>query len=178
MELKGSKTEKNLQAAFAGESMANTKYTFYSMKAREEGYEQIADFFKETARNEQEHAFLWFKFLHDGLPTTPANLKDAAAGENYEWTTMYVDFAKDAEEEGFNKIAFLMKEVGRIEARHEARYNDLVKNIEDNKVFKKDEKVVWECDVCGYQVEANNAPSVCPVCGHNHSHFAIDEKNY
>ncbi len=178
MNLKGTKTEKNLEAAFAGESMARNKYTFYATKAREEGMEQIADFFLETARNEQEHAFLWFKFLHDGLPTTTDNLVDAAAGEHYEWTTMYADFAKDAEEEGFAKIAFLMREVGKIEARHEARYNDLLKNIQDEKVFKKDEKVVWECDVCGYQVEAEGAPHKCPVCGYEKAHFQVDEKNY
>lgn len=178
MNLKGTKTEKNLEAAFAGESMARNKYTFYATKAREEGMEQIADFFLETARNEQEHAFLWFKFLHDGLPTTTDNLMDAAAGEHYEWTTMYADFAKDAEEEGFAKIAYLMREVAKIEARHETRYNDLLKNIQDEKVFKKDEKVVWECDVCGYQVEAEGAPAKCPVCGYEKAHFQVDEKNY
>lgn len=178
MNLKGSKTEKNLEAAFAGESMARNKYTYYAKKAREEGMHQIGDFFLETARNEQEHAFLWFKFLHDGLPTTTDNLVDAAAGEHYEWTTMYADFAKEAEEEGFAKIAYLMREVAKIEARHEARYNDLLKNIQDEKVFKKDEKVIWECDVCGYQVEGEGAPSKCPVCGEERAHFQVDKKNY
>lgn len=179
MDLKGTKTEKNLNSAFAGESMARNKYTFYAAKAREEGLEQIADFFLETARNEQEHAFLWFKELHGGeVPATADNLVDAAAGEHYEWTTMYADFAKEADEEGFTKIAFLMREVGKIENRHEVRYNDLLKNIKEGKVYKRDEKVVWECDICGYQVESTSAPKVCPVCGNTQAHFQIDVKNY
>ena len=179
MNLKGSKTEKNLEAAFAGESMARNKYTYYAMKAKEEGMEQIANYFLETARNEQEHAFLWFKELHGGeVAPTSENLVDAAAGEHYEWTTMYADFAKTAEEEGFTKIAFLMREVGKIENRHENRYNDLLKNIKEGKVFKKDEKVFWECEICGYQVEALNAPAKCPVCGNDKAFFSVDVKNY
>lgn len=179
MNLKGTKTEKNLEAAFAGESMARNKYTYYSMKAREEGLEQIADYFLETARNEQEHAYLWFKELHGGaVATTAENLVDAAAGEHYEWTTMYKDFAQTADEEGFTKIAFLMREVGKIENRHEVRYNDLLANIKEGKVFKKDEKVFWECDICGYQVEAAAAPALCPVCGNSKAHFQVDVKNY
>ncbi len=179
MELKGSKTEKNLEAAFAGESMARNKYTYYAAKAREEGLHQMADYFLETARNEQEHAFLWFKALHGGeVPTTAVNLVDAAAGEHYEWTTMYKEFAATAKEEGFNKIAYLMEQVGIIENRHENRYNDLLKNLKEGKVYTKDEKVIWECDICGYQVEATSAPKLCPVCGNPQAYFSMDVKNY
>jgi len=178
MNLKGSKTEKNLEAAFAGESMARNKYTYYAMKASEEGMEEIAKYFLETARNEQEHAYLWFKELHGGVPMTAENLVDAAAGEHYEWTTMYKDFAQDAEDEGFAKVAFLMREVAKIENRHEVRYNDLLANVRDGKVFKKDEKVFWECEVCGYQVEAVGAPAKCPVCGKERAFFSVDVKNY
>jgi len=178
MNLKGSRTEKNLEAAFAGESMARNKYTYYAMKAREEGMEQTAAYFEETARNEQEHAFLWFKALHEGLPTTDVNLVDAATGEHYEWTEMYKGFAEVAKEEGFDKISFQMEQVAKIEHRHEDRYNDLLKNLRDGNVFKRDEKVVWECDICGYQFEGEKAPGVCPVCGYKQAHFAIDVKNY
>jgi rubrerythrin len=179
MELKGSKTEKNLEAAFAGESMARNKYTYYAAKARHEGYKQLEELFLETARNEQEHAFLWFKALHNGeVATTAVNLTDAAAGEHYEWTTMYREFAATAKEEGFNKIAFQMEQVLVIEKRHEERYNDLLKNIKEGKVYKKDEAVVWECSVCGYQVEGTDAPKTCPVCGEPQSHFSMDVRNY
>jgi len=179
MDLKGSKTEKNLEAAFAGESMARNKYTYYAAKARHEGYKQLEELFLETARNEQEHAFLWFKALHNGeVATTAVNLTDAAAGEHYEWTTMYKEFAATAKEEGFNKIAFQMEQVLLIEKRHEERYNDLLKNIKEGKVFKKDEAVVWECSACGYQVEGTDAPKICPVCGEPQSHFSMDVKNY
>ena len=174
MELKGSRTEQNLMNAFAGESQARNKYTFYAEKAREEGMEQIADIFLETARNEQEHAKLWFKALHDGeVPTTAVNLLDAAAGENYEWTEMYAEMAKVAKEEGFNRIAFQMEQVAKIEKRHEERYLELAKNVKEETVFKKEEKLEWICDICGYVHEGVNAPGACPVCGYSKAHFSI-----
>ncbi len=179
MELKGSKTEQNLMAAFAGESQARNKYTYYAEKAREEGMEQIADLFLETARNEQEHAKLWFKALHgDDVPTTAVNLEDAAAGENYEWTDMYAEFAKTAKEEGFHKIAFQMEEVAKIEKAHEERYLALLKNVKEGKVFEKEEPTVWVCDICGYHHEGPVAPGACPVCGYSKAHFAEEAKNY
>ena len=179
MELKGSKTEQNLMTAFAGESQARNKYTFYAQKAREEGMEQIARFFEETARNEQEHAKLWFKALHDdAMPSTDANLEDAAAGENYEWTDMYKHMAETAREEGFLKIAFQMEKVAEIEKRHEERYLKLLDNVKNNTVFEKPEKTVWVCDICGYCVEAEKAPKVCPVCGYDGAHFAQEANNY
>ncbi|MGN1344413.1 MAG: rubrerythrin [Traorella sp.] len=179
MNLKGTKTEQNLMAAFAGESQARNKYTYYAEKAKEQGLHQIADLFLETARNEQEHAKLWFKALHeDAIPETAENLKDAAAGENYEWTDMYAQFAKEAKEEGFNKLAFQFEAVGKIEKAHEERYLALLANVEDGKVFKKEEKVVWQCAICGYRVEANAAPGVCPVCGYPQAVFAKEAKNY
>ena len=179
MELKGSKTEKNLTDAFAGESQARNKYTYYAQKAQEEGMEQIADIFLETARNEQEHAKLWFKALHaDSVPETSVNLIDAAAGENYEWTEMYAEMAKTAKEEGFNKIAFQMEQVAKIEKRHEERYLDLAANVKDGKVFKKDQPVKWICDICGYVHEGADAPGACPVCGYAKAHFAVLEENY
>ncbi|SRR5690554_4116210 len=179
MDLKGSKTEKNLLEAFAGESMARNKYTFFADKAREDGYEQIADYFLETARNEQEHAFLWFKALHGGtVGSTSENLQAAADGEHYEWTEMYANFAKDAKEEGFNHLAFLFNAVAKIENSHEDRYLALKSNVDNEKVFKKDEKVLWECDICGYHHEGTSAPGVCPVCGYKQNHFAIEVKNY
>ena len=179
MELKGSKTEQNLMAAFAGESQARNKYTYYAQKAREEGMEQIARFFEETGRNEQEHAKLWFKALHeDSIPSTDANLEDAAAGENYEWTDMYKHMAETAREEGFLKIAFQMEKVGEIEKRHEERYLKLLDNVKNNTVFEKPEKTVWVCDICGYCVEAEKAPKACPVCGYDGAHFAQEAKNY
>ncbi len=178
MNLKGTKTEKNLLSAFAGESQARNKYTYYASQAKKEGYNQIASFFEETAHNEMAHAKIWFKLLHEGMPSTAENLKSAADGENYEWTDMYENFAKDAEEEGFKKIAYLFREVGKIEKEHEARYLQLLKNVKDENVFKKEEKVVWECGNCGYLVEGVNAPEVCPVCDHPRAHFKIQAKNF
>ena len=179
MNLKGTKTEQNLMAAFAGESQARNKYTYYAEKAREQGFDQIADLFLETARKEQEHAKLWFKALHEGeVPETAQNLKDAAAGENYEWTDMYAQFAKDAKEEGFNKLGFQFEAVGNIEKAHEERYLALLANVEEAKVFKKEEKVVWQCAICGYRVENTVAPGLCPVCGYPQAVFAQEAKNY
>ena len=179
MELKGSKTEANLQTAFAGESMARNKYWYYASQAKKEGYEQIADIFMETAENEKEHAKLWFKALHDGkVPKTVENLKDAADGENYEHTTMYADFAKEAEAEGFTEIAKLFTMVGEIEAHHEERYRALLKNIEDGIVFKKDKVVMWKCRNCGYIHIGEEAPAVCPVCKHAQSFFELRATNW
>src|SRR5574344_1917408 len=170
MELKGSKTEKNLMEAFAGESQARNKYTFYASKAKKDGYEQIAAIFEETANNEKEHAKLWFKQLHGGeVPSTIDNLKDAANGENYEWTEMYDEFARVAEEEGFKDIARLFKGVGAIEKHHEERYLKLLGNIEDNIVFKRGEDTVWICRNCGHITVGPVAPKVCPVCSHPES---------
>ncbi len=176
--LKGTKTEANLATAFAGESQARNKYTFYASKAKKEGYEQIAALFTETANNEKEHAKIWFKLLHDGIGDTMENLKDAAAGENYEWTDMYATFAKEAREEGFDKIANLFEGVAKIEKEHEERYLALLKNIEDGKVFEKEEKVVWQCANCGFIYEGEKAPNTCPVCAHPQSYFQLLAKNY
>ena len=179
MELKGSKTEQNLMAAFAGESQARNKYTYYAEMAREEGMEQIADIFLETARNEQEHAKLWFKALHDNkVPTTAVNLADAAAGENYEWTDMYKEMAATAKEEGFARIAFQMEQVAKIEKHHEERYLKLLENVKNEQVFAKEEPTVWVCDICGYRHEGVSAPKACPVCGYSGAHFAEEAKNY
>ena len=179
MELKGSKTEQNLMTAFAGESQARNKYTFYASKAKKDGYEQIASIFEETAQNEKEHAKMWFKLLHNGaIPSTEENLLDAANGENYEWTDMYDSFAKTAEEEGFNHIAFLFKEVGKIEKEHEERYRKLLKNVEDKLVFTKDGDSIWQCRNCGHIVIGKSAPEVCPVCNHPQSYFEIKKENY
>ncbi len=177
-ELKGTKTEKNLMEAFAGESQARNKYTFYASKAKKEGYEQISALFLETAANEKEHAELWFKYLHDGVPTTMENLKDAANGENYEWTDMYDRMAKEAREEGFIEIAATMEGVAKIEKRHEERYLALLKNIEENKVFAKEEVVVWECRNCGHLHVGKEAPQICPVCKHAQAYFQVEPKNY
>ena len=180
MELKGSKTEQNLMTAFAGESQARNKYTYYASKAKKEGYEQIAAIFEETANNEKEHAKMWFKELHGGeVPGTIENLKDAAAGENYEWTDMYAEFAKVAEEEGFKRIAFLFGEVAKIEKEHEERYRRLVANIEGETVFEKEsEETMWICRNCGHVVVGKNAPKVCPVCEHPQSYFERKANNY
>lgn len=179
MELKGTKTEQNLMAAFAGESQARNKYTYYAQKAREEGMEQIADIFEETARNEQEHAKLWFKALHgDKVAETSVNLEDAAAGENYEWTDMYKGFAETAKAEGFTKIAFQMEQVAKIEKHHEERYLTLLNNVKEGKVFEKEETTTWICDICGYRHEGTKAPGACPVCGYTQAHFAEEAKNY
>lgn len=177
MELKGSKTEKNLWAAFAGESQARNKYTYYASKAKKDGYVQISNIFTETADNEKEHAKIWFKLV-EGIGDTVDNLKAAAAGENEEWTSMYPEFAKVAREEGFTKIANLFEMVGKIEKEHEARYKLLVQNIEEDKVFKKGEKIIWQCLNCGYVCEAANAPTVCPVCAHPQSYFQQVANNY
>ena len=167
MELKGSRTEQNLQAAFAGESQARNKYTYYASKARKEGYVQIANLFEETANNEKEHAKIWFKLLHDGeIPTTSVNLLDAAEGENYEWTDMYAEFARVAKEEGFTKIAFLFEKVGEIEKHHEERYRKLLANVEGDLVFSRDGDTVWQCANCGHIVIGKKAPVKCPVCDH------------
>jgi len=179
MELKGSRTEANLMAAFAGESQARNKYTYYASKAKKDGYEQIAAIFEETANNEKEHAKLWFKELHGGeVPSTLDNLKDAAAGEKYESTTMYKEFAEVAEEEGFTQIATLFKMVGDIEAHHEVRYMTLVGNIENNLVFEKGEEKVWICRNCGHVYKGTKALKVCPVCKHPESYMEVKSENY
>ena len=179
MELKGSKTEKNLQEAFAGESQARNKYTFYASKAKKDGYVQISNIFEETARNEKEHAEIWFKYLHDGsVPPTTVNLADAAAGENFEWTDMYDRMAKEADEEGFTEIAEKFRMVGAIEKHHEERYRKLLKNIEDEVVFSKDGDVIWQCSNCGHIVVGKKAPELCPVCAHPKSYFQILSENY
>lgn len=179
MELKGSKTEQNLQTAFAGESQARNKYTYFAEKAKEEGYVQIAKIFKETAKNEREHAKLWFKLLHGGkIEDTAANLKAAAEGENYEWTDMYANFAKEAKEEGFNDIAFLFEKVAKIEAEHEERYKQLLANLEGGKVFEKEEKVTWQCINCGFTCNTEKAPELCPVCKYKKAFFEIRKINY
>jgi len=177
-ELKGSKTEANLKAAFAGESEARNKYTFYASKAKKEGYEQIAELFLETAKNEKEHAEIWFKLLHDGIGDTMANLADGAAGEHYEWTEMYVDFAKVAREEGFTKIALLFDGVAKIEKTHEERYKKLLSNLEEGIVFSRDGEMVWLCDNCGHIHVGKKAPVKCPVCDHPQAYFKILAENY
>lgn len=177
-ELKGSKTEANLMTAFAGESQARNKYTYYASKAKKDGYVQIAALFEETANNEKEHAKIWFKLLHGGIGDTIDNLKDAAAGENYEWTDMYAGFAKTAREEGFDHIADLFEGVAKIEKEHEERYLKLVKNLEDGLVFSRDGDVIWQCANCGHIVIGKKAPEVCPVCAHPQAYFAIKAENY
>lgn len=179
MELKGSKTWENLQAAFAGESQAHTKYLYYASKAKKDGYVQIAQLFEETAKNEKEHAKIWFKLLHDGeVPSTDVNLVDAADGENYEWTDMYPEFAKVAAAEGFNEIAFLFEKVAAIEKLHEERYKKLLKNIQDGVVFSRDDDMFWECINCGHIVIGKKAPELCPVCKHPKSYFQLKASNY
>lgn len=179
MELKGSQTEKNLQAAFAGESQARNKYTYFASKAKKDGYEQIAAIFEETANNEKEHAKMWFKELNGGeVPSTPENLKAAAEGENYEWTDMYDNFAKTAEEEGFTEIAAKFRAVAAIEKTHEERYRRLLKNIEDKKVFSKDGETIWICRNCGHIVIGKAAPEICPVCAHPQAYFEVKANNF
>ena len=177
MELKGSKTEKNLMEAFAGESQARNKYTYFASVAKKEGYEQIAALFLETAENEKEHAKIHFKYLN-GISDTKANLAAAAAGENYEWTDMYEDFAKTAEEEGFTELAHKFRLVAAIEKHHEERYRALLRNVEAAEVFKRSEIKVWECRNCGHIVVGKEAPEVCPVCNHPQSYFEIHAENY
>ena len=179
MELKGSKTEANLMTAFAGESQARNKYTYYASKARKEGFVQIANIFEETANNEKEHAKIWFKLLHDGdIPTTDVNLLDAAEGENYEWTDMYAEFAKTAKEEGFDRIAYLFEAVGKIEKEHEERYRKLLENVKEGKVFNKEGKVAWICGNCGHIHFGEAAPEMCPVCCHPKAYFEERKINY
>lgn len=179
MELKGSKTEQNLMTAFAGESQARNKYTYYASKAKKDGYEQIAAIFEETANNEKEHAKMWFKELHGGeIPSTLENLNDAANGENYEWTDMYDEFAKTAREEGFDRIAYLFEGVAAIEKEHEARYRKLIENIEGGLVFSRDGDKIWKCRNCGHIVIGKEAPSVCPICAHKQAYFEIKAENY
>ena len=177
MELKGSKTEKNLREAFAGESQARNKYTYFASVAKKEGYEQIAAIFEATANNEKEHAKLWFKALGE-LGTTAENLKAAAQGENYEWTDMYERFAQDAKEEGFNELAAQFKAVAKIEKAHEERYLALLNNVEMQKVFEKAEETMWECRNCGHLVIGKKAPEICPVCKHPKSYFEVRKENY
>ena len=179
MELKGTKTEKNLMAAFAGESEARNKYTYYASKAKKDGYVQIAALFEETAATEKEHAKIWFKLLHDGaVGPTAENLEDAAQGENYEWTDMYPSFAKEAREEGFEQIAALFEAVAAIEKEHEERYRKLLANVQGGLVFSRDEDQIWQCSNCGHIVVGKKAPEVCPVCAHPQSYFQIKAENY
>ena len=179
MELKGSKTEQNLMTAFAGESQARNKYTFFASQAKKDGYEQIAAIFQETADNEKEHAKLWFKLLNGGsIGSTEENLKAAAAGENYEWTDMYAEFAKTAKEEGFDRLAYLFEAVGAIEKEHEERYLKLLENVKEGKVFEAGEVKIWKCRNCGHIVVGTSAPEVCPVCNHPKAFFEIKAENY
>ena len=178
-DLKGTKTEKNLMEAFAGESQARNKYTYFASKAKKDGYEQIAAIFQETADNEKEHAKMWFKLLNGGdIGTTAENLKAAADGENYEWTDMYAEFAKTAKEEGFARIAYLFEEVAKIEKEHEQRYLKLLENVKDGKVFEAGEVKIWKCRNCGHIVVGTSAPEVCPVCNHPKAYFEIKAENY
>ena len=178
-ELKGTKTEANLMTAFAGESQARNKYTYYASKAKKEGYVQIANLFEETAANEKEHAKIWFKLLHGGeVPTTAENLLDAANGENYEWTDMYANMAKDAHEEGFTEIAILFEKVAAIEKTHEERYRKLLSNVEGGLVFSREGDMIWECSNCGHIVVGKKAPEVCPTCAHPQSYFMLKPQNY
>ena len=179
MELKGSKTEANLRTAFAGESQARNKYTYYASKAKKEGYVQIAKLFEETAANEKEHAKIWFKLLNGGdVPGTADNLLDAASGENYEWTEMYAEFAKTAKEEGFDRIAYLFEAVGKIEKHHEGRYRKLLENVKDGLVFSRDGECIWQCSNCGHVHIGKKAPAMCPVCAHPQAYFELKAENY
>ena len=176
--LKGTKTEKNLMTAFAGESQARNKYTYYASKAKKEGYVQISKIFEETAANEKEHAKIWFKLFNNGIGSTIENLKDAANGENYEWTDMYATFAKEAREEGFEEIAKLFEGVAKIEKEHEERYRKLLENINQNTVFKSDIDTIWQCSNCGHTYQGENAPETCPVCAHPQAYFERKATNY
>lgn len=178
MEFKDSQTWANLMSAYSGESQACVKYQYYASKARADGFQQMANIFDETSRNEREHAKIWFKLLHDGMPETLSNLQDAAAGENFEWTQMYAEYAAKAREEGFERIATLFDRVGKIEAMHEARYRKLIGNIEDNKVFKSETSKKWICLNCGHVHEGTEPPEVCPVCAHPQAYFELQAKNY
>lgn len=177
--LKGTKTEQNLRDAFAGESQAHTKYLYYASKAKKDGYVQIGHLFEETAKNEKEHAKIWFKILHDGaVPGTEENLKDGAVGENYEWTEMYARMAEEAKEEGFDDIARLFSGVAKVEKEHEERYRKLLANIEGGLVFSRDEEQIWQCSNCGHIVIGKKAPEMCPVCAHPKAYFEIKAENY
>ena len=179
MNLEGTKTAANLATAFAGEAQAHTKYLYYASKAKKDGYVQIAELFEETARNEKEHAKLWFKALHNGgIPSTMENLKDAADGENYEWKDMYATFAKEAREEGFEELAVLFDGVAAVEKHHEERYRKLLENVETSKVFEKSEVKVWKCRNCGHIVVGTKAPQICPVCAHPQAYFEVNAENY
>ena len=179
MDLKGTKTEQNLMKAFAGESQARNKYTYFASKAKKDGYEQIAALFEETANNEKEHAKMWYKELHDGvIPDTVSNLKEAADGENYEWTDMYEEFAKTAEEEGFKALALKFRQVGAIEKHHEERFRQLLKNIDDEVVFSRDSECIWICRNCGHVYKGKKALKVCPVCKHPESYMELKAENY
>ena len=174
----GTQTEKNLEAAFAGESMARNKYTYYASKAKKDGYEQIAALFLKTAENEREHAKMWFKELHNGMPDTATNLLDAADGENYEWTDMYEEFARTAEAEGFHALAAKFRLVGAVEKHHEERYRKLLQNVETARVFEKSEVKIWECRNCGHIIVGTKAPVLCPTCEHPQSYFEVNAENY
>lgn len=179
MNLDGSKTQANLMAAFAGESQARTKYTYYAKKAKKDGYVQISKIFEETAKNEREHAEIWFKYLHGNqIPDTAVNLKDAADGEHYEWTDMYKEFAETAKEEGFADLAYLFEEVGKIEKEHEERFRKLLGNVENSLVFSKDGDAIWQCSNCGHIHFGKEAPMVCPVCKHERAYFQLKAENY
>lgn len=178
MELKGSRTEANLMSAFSGESQARTKYHYYAEKAREDGYEHIAEIFEETAKNEKAHAKMWFKLLKGGMPGTLDNLKDAASGEDFEWSEMYKEFEDVAKQEGFDNIARLFKEVGEIEKTHLDRYNRLIKDVENNEVFQKQNETEWKCLNCGHIHTGDKAPEVCPVCAHPKAYFEVKMDNY
>ena len=179
VDFENSQTKKNLEAAFAGESQATNKYSYYASQAAKEGYQQISNIFTETSGNERVHAKLWFKYLHGGkVPETAENLKDAAAGENYEWTDMYEQMAKDAMEEGFPELAVKFRSVGKVEKHHEERYRKLLKNIEDSVVFSREGDCIWQCRNCGHIVIGKKAPAVCPVCNHPQSFFQVEESNY
>lgn len=178
-DLKGSKTELNLMEAFAGESKARNKYNYFASKARNEGFIQIADLFSQTAENEKEHAKIWYKLLNGGqVSNTETNLEEAANGENYEWTDMYLNFAKEAREEGFEEIAFLFEKVGEIEKEHEARFRKLLENVKGDLVFSRDQDMIWECSNCGHIVVGKKAPEVCPVCKHSRNYFRIKANNF
>lgn len=177
-ELKGTKTEQNLMTAFAGESQAHTKYLYYAAMAKKEGMEKVADIFEETSRNEKAHAYIWFKLLHNGMPSTDVNLQDAASGENYEWTDMYATFAKEAKEEGFDKIAFLFEGVGKIEKDHEERYLRLLDRVKNGVIFESEDEILWICRNCGNIHFGKKAPEVCPVCDHPKSFFEKRCLNY
>jgi rubrerythrin len=179
MKLKGSRTEQNLKAAFANESKARNEYTYFASQAKKEGYVQISKIFEETANNEREHAKIWFKLLNGGsIFDTVENLKSAVAGENYEWTEMYPKFAKEAEEEGFQEIAFLFNAVAEIEKNHEKRYKKLAENLRSDRVFKKESNVIWKCSNCGYSIQSREAPELCPLCKHIRAFFELESDNY